>query len=99
MRVKSTNSGYKTWKQVNGDVSRYKTVQNAKRLDELANGTGTVVRGIGIKSVTKSVGILGGSLAVLDGGLTYLERKDEYDEKSATIDGVAHTTISIGLFI
>lgn len=95
-RVKSTTSGYKTWKQVNGDVSRYKAVQNAKRLDELANGTGTVVRGTGIKGVAKSVGILGGSLAVLDGGLTYLERKDEYGETSATIDGVAHTTTSIG---
>ena len=99
IRVKSTTSGYKTWKQVNGDVSSHKAVQNAKRLDELANGTGIVVRGIGRKSVTKSVGILGGSLAVLDGGLTYLERKDEYDETSAMIDVVAYTTTSIGLFM
>lgn len=39
--VKSTKSGKKTWRQVNGDVKRFKGVKNAKKIDEIVNGTGT----------------------------------------------------------
>ena len=100
--VKSTKTGYKTWKQVNGDVKRFKKVKKAKKLDEILNGTGdpkTLGNGvtkITPKSVAKSVGVLGGISAVLDGGTTYLERKDKYGEVSAMVDGVAHTASSVG---
>ncbi len=94
--VKSTKSGYKTWRQVSGDVNRFKAVKNAKKADEVINGTGKIIKGKGVKGAAKSVGALGGSLAVLDGGLTYLERKDEYGQTSAIVDGVAHTGTALG---
>ncbi|EUJ18931.1 hypothetical protein [Listeria aquatica] len=44
----------------------------------------------------KSIGVFGGTTAVLDGGLTYLERRDEYGETSAVIDGAVHTGTAVG---
>ena len=64
--------------------------------DEILNGTGTIARGSGARGVAKSIGFLGGSLALLDGGLTYLERKGQYGATSAAIDGVAHTGTALG---
>lgn len=57
--VKSTKTGFKTWNQVMGDVNRFKIVKQAKKLDEMINGTGTFVKGSGIKGFTKSIGVLG----------------------------------------
>lgn len=94
--VASTRTGYKTWRQVSGDVSRFDIVKSAKHTDEIINGTGKLVRGTGFKGFLKSVGAVGGTLAVLDGGITYLERKEQYGETSAVIDGVAHTSTAIG---
>lgn len=94
--VASTKSGFKTWKQVNGDVNRFNIVKNAKKADEIINGTGKIAKNSGVKGFAKSVGVLGGGLAVLDGGITYLERREEYGETNAVIDGVAHTTSAIG---
>lgn len=88
--VKSTRSGLKTWKQVNGDVKRFKTVKEAKQVDEFLNGTGKVTDGL------KGVGVLGGAGALLDGATTYLDRKKKYGNTSAAIDGVAHTASSVG---
>ncbi|EUJ43456.1 hypothetical protein [Listeria riparia] len=86
--VKSTKSGLKTWKQVNGDVSRFKDVKNARKVDSILNGTG--------KAFPKSLGVAGAAGVVLDGAATYLERKDEYGETSAAIDGVVHTGTAVG---
>ena len=94
--VASTRTGYKTWRQVSGDVSRFNIVKSAKHTDEIINGTGKLVRGTGFKGFLKSVGAVGGALAVLDGGITYLERKEQYGETSAVIDGVAHTSTAVG---
>ena len=94
--IKSTKSGHKTWKQVSGDVNRFKSVKSAKNTDEILNGTGTIARGTGARGVAKSIGYLGGSLALFDGGLTYLERKEQYGATSAAIDGVAHTGTALG---
>ncbi|WP_424554764.1 hypothetical protein [Streptococcus agalactiae] len=80
----------KTWKQVNGEVNRFKDVREAKHLDQAINGTGEYVKGSGIKGAAKSVGYLGGTMAVLDGVTTYMDRKEKYGNTSAAIDGVAH---------
>lgn len=98
--VKSTKTGFKTWKQVRGDVNRFKTVKEARYTDEILNGTGLdfskKAPKLTVKGAFKSVGILGGVGAVLDGGTTYLERKDKYGKVSAAIDGVGHSATSIG---
>ncbi|MFD3017666.1 hypothetical protein [Streptococcus agalactiae] len=94
--VKSTKSGVKTWKQVNGEVNRFKDVREAKHLDQAINGTGEYVKGSGIKGAAKSVGYLGGTMAVLDGVTTYMDRKEKYGNTSAAIDGVAHTGTAVG---
>ncbi|QTZ59050.1 T7SS effector LXG polymorphic toxin [Streptococcus equi] len=91
-----SRTGYKTWKQVSGDVSRFKKVKIAKNTDELINGTGKIVKGSGAKGILKSIGILGGSMAVLDGATIYYDRVDEYGATSAVIDGVAHTGTAVG---
>ncbi|MBC6310737.1 hypothetical protein HCJ66_14445 [Listeria sp. FSL L7-1582] len=88
--VKSTKSGLKTWKQVNGDVGRFKSVKTARKVDEFVNGAGELSKGF-----PKSIGALGGAGAVLDGA-TYMERKDEYGEVSAAVDGVVHTGTAVG---
>ncbi len=90
-KVKSTKTGEKTWKQVNGDVNRFKSVKSAKKVDGVLNGTGDLSKGF-----TKGVGALGvvGSLA--DGVITYNDRKDEYGETSAVVDGVVHTGTAVG---
>ncbi|MCC9693958.1 hypothetical protein HK253_06000 [Streptococcus agalactiae] len=86
----------KTWKQVNGEVNRFKDVREAKHLDQAINGTGEYVKGSGIKGAAKSVGYLGGTMAVLDGVTTYMDRKEKYGNTSAAIDGVAHTGTAVG---
>ncbi|MGT2964004.1 T7SS effector LXG polymorphic toxin [Streptococcus acidominimus] len=91
-----SKTGYKTWKQVSGDVSRFNNVKAAKHTEDLLNGTGTFVKGTGVKGAAKSVGLLGSSLAVLDGVSTYFERVDQYGATSAAIDGVAHTGTAVG---
>lgn len=94
--VKSTKSGVKTWKQVNGEVNRFKDVRKAKHLDQAINGTGKYVKGSRIKGTDKSVGYFGGTMAVLDGVTTYMDRKEKYGNTSAAIDGVAHTGTAVG---
>ena len=98
--VKSTKTGFKTWKQVRGDVNRFKTVKEARYTDEILNGTGLdfskKAPKLTVKGAFKSVGILGGTGAILDGGTTYLERKDKYGEVNAAVDGVVHTASSVG---
>lgn len=88
--VKSTKTGFKTWKQVNGDVGRFKSVKGAKQADEILNGTGKIGSGL------KGIGYLGATGAVFDGSTTYLERKDKYGTTSAAIDGTAHAATSVG---
>lgn len=88
--VKSTKTGFKTWKQVNGDVGRFKSVKGAKQADEILNGTGKIGSGL------KGIGYLGAAGAVFDGSTTYLERKDQYGTTSAAIDGTAHAATSVG---
>lgn len=88
--VKSTKSGLKTWKQVNGDVNRFKSVKGAKSFDEILNGTGKFADGI------KGVGTIGGIGAAVDGLSTYEERKNTYGQVSAAIDGTIHTTTAVG---
>lgn len=94
--VKSTKSGVKTWKQVNGEVNRFKDVREAKHLDQAINGTGEYVKGSGIKGAAKSVGYLGGTMAVLAVVTTYMDRKEKYGNTSAATDGVAHTGTAVG---
>ncbi|MCK1254908.1 hypothetical protein MX101_02095 [Streptococcus uberis] len=94
--VKSTKSGVKTWKQVNGEVNRFKDVKKAKHIDETLNGTGKLSKGTGIKGAAKSVGYIGGTMALLDGITTYLDREEKYGKTSAAIDGVAHTGTAVG---
>ncbi|MBC6136299.1 hypothetical protein HB825_15785 [Listeria booriae] len=89
--VKSTKSGLKTWKQVNGDVGRFKSVKAARKVDKFVNGAGELSKGF-----PKSIGALGGAGAILDGATTYMARKDEYGEVSATVDGVVHTGTAVG---
>lgn len=91
--VKSTKSGFKTWKQVNGDVNRFKAVKNAKQYDEVLNGTGKIGSGL------KGLGYLGAAGAVFDGGTTFLDRKDKYGTTSAAIDGTVHAASSVGAAI
>ncbi|WP_339099352.1 hypothetical protein IGL98_000214 [Enterococcus sp. DIV0840] len=88
--VKSTKSGFKTWKQVNGDVNRFKAVKNAKHYDEVLNGTGKIGSGL------KGLGYLGAAGAIFDGGTTFFERKDKYGTTSAAVDGTAHAASSVG---
>ncbi|MBC1418211.1 T7SS effector LXG polymorphic toxin [Listeria fleischmannii] len=89
--VKSTKSGEKTWRQVNGDVNRFKSVKNAKKVDEVINGTGKLGNG-----TLKGMGALGVAGSLADGVITYNERKDEYGNASAAIDGVVHTGTAVG---
>ncbi|EPU21742.1 TPA: hypothetical protein VAW45_000436 [Streptococcus agalactiae] len=86
----------KTWKQVNGEVNRFKDVREAKHLDQAINGTGEYVKGSGIKGAAKSVGYLGGTMAVLAVVTTYMDRKEKYGNTSAATDGVAHTGTAVG---
>ena len=88
-KVKSTKTGLKTWKQVNGDVNRFKSVKNAKKVDEILNGTGKIKDGI------KGIGYLGAAGAIFDGTTTFLERKVKYGTTSAVIDGTAHAASSV----
>jgi len=88
--VQSTKSGFKTWKQVNGDVNRFKSVKGAKNIDELFNGTGKISSGL------KGVGYLGAAGAVFDGATTFYERKNQYGATSAAIDGTAHAASAAG---
>lgn len=89
--MKSTKSGEKTWRQVNGDVNRFKSVKNAKKVDEVINGTGKLGNG-----TLKGMGALGVAGSLADGVITYNERKDEYGNASAAIDGVVHTGTAVG---
>ncbi len=91
-----SKTGYKTWKQVSGDVSRFNTVKTAKNTEDFLNGTGEFVKRKGVKGAAKSVGVFGGTLAVLDGVTTYFERVDQYGATSAAIDGVSHTGTAVG---
>ena len=52
--------------------------------------------GLTVSNTAKSVGILGGTTALLDGIGTYMDRKDKYGVTSAAIDGVAHTGTAVG---
>ncbi|WP_170241354.1 T7SS effector LXG polymorphic toxin [Streptococcus suis] len=91
-----SKTGYKTWRQVSGEVSRFKNVKVARSADELINGAGKIVKGGGAKGALKSVGTLGGALAIFDGVTTYFDRVDQYGTVNATVDGVAHTATAVG---
>jgi hypothetical protein len=94
--VKSTKTGLKTWKQVMGDVNRFKIVKQAKQLDGVVNGTGKFVKGTGFKGAVKSVGVLGGLIAGLDGLTAYQASKARgEDTAGALVDGAVHAGASV----
>lgn len=57
--VKSTKSGFKTWKQVNGDVNRFKSVKGAKNIDKVFNCIGKLSSGL------QGIGYLGAAVRFL----------------------------------
>ncbi|MBM7643797.1 hypothetical protein JOC28_002129, partial [Streptococcus loxodontisalivarius] len=69
-------------------------------IDDLKSGwnaikVGKKPGGLTVKNTAKSIGVLGGAVAVFDGVSTYFDRREQYGEQAAMIDGVAHTGTAV----
>ncbi|QFR65612.1 T7SS effector LXG polymorphic toxin [Furfurilactobacillus rossiae] len=99
--LKSSKSGFKTFRQVRGEIKRTNIYKQIDRADDVLSGSALgsklsrhladkEFRFAGGKVVAK-VPIVG---SLIDGGLTYGERQKKYGKKAAAIDGTVHAGIT-----